>query len=293
MCVPVPYSRDMKAPNNELLTGYVFGSLTVESFAERRGTKAYWNCRCVCGVLKAIRGDSLKDGSIRSCGCLRIQTAKTKIVNLVGRTFGRLTVTDGPHKRQDQRGYFWPCLCACGARVAVHRSALLNKQTQSCGCLRREQVTERARVMGEANTTHGQTASPEWTAWRNMRLRCTDPQQTAYPNYGGRGITVCARWESFENFVADMGEKPTPQHSLGRIDNNGHYCPENCRWETQKEQQRNRRDTVFYEYNGERRCVAEWAELYGLTTAALWHRIRRGWSMERALTTPVRKRRSS
>lgn len=126
-----------------------------------------------------------------------------------------------------------------------------------------------------------------------MIQRCTNPNDKRYKNYGGRGITVCKRWRnSFEKFLEDMGEPPTKEHSIDRINNNGNYCKSNCRWVTRKEQNRNKRNNRLITYKGKTQCLIEWAEEYNINYDTLWCRIYKyGWPIEKALTTPVKKRR--
>lgn len=142
---------------------------------------------------------------------------------------------------------------------------------------------------------HRRTGSPEYVVWVNMRSRCSDPENKAFAGYGGRGITVCERWqESFEAFFADMGLRPSRNHQLDRIDNDGPYSPENCRWVSRIENCNNRRDNVLVEWRGEALTVPEWARRTGLTKYAIWQRLKLlGWDVERALTTPVRQRKRS
>ena len=139
----------------------------------------------------------------------------------------------------------------------------------------------------EAAKTHGMTGTPEWFAWRNMRNRCGRPEIRDYASYGGRGITVCERWRSFENFYADMGPRPSPKHSLDRMDVNGNYEPSNCRWATAHEQQVNTRKNVPVTYQGETHTIGEWAYRYGIDRSTLRHRLHIGWDMKRALTASV------
>jgi len=170
-----------------------------------------------------------------------------KAIDLTGQRFDRLTVVcrDG----LDRGGHYtWICRCDCGVELSVSSNSLRMGHTKSCGCYGAE-----ARL--KSNTRHGKTGTPEHNAWAEMIRRCFDPRRKCYEYYGGRGITVCNRWiENFENFYADMGPKPTPKHSIDRIDVNGNYEPSNCRWATPQEQstnQRQRKDSIFKRLNQE------------------------------------------
>lgn len=143
------------------------------------------------------------------------------------------------------------------------------------------------------NLTHGHSLrngkpSPEYVSWQHMRSRCEDKSHVHYKNYGGRGIAVCARWAIFENFLADMAERPSPNHSIDRRDCDKGYSPNNCYWATKKEQSRNRRNNHKITFRDETLCLTEWAERTGLKLITLSKRIQAGWTPERALTTPVR-----
>jgi len=136
------------------------------------------------------------------------------------------------------------------------------------------------------NQTHGMSSSPEYRAWRTMISRCKNPNASAYKNYGGRGISVCQRWvESFENFLSDMGRRPSGL-SIDRINNDGNYEPGNCRWATRTEQARNSRMAKPLTFRGETMCFSAWAERTGIHWLTLYKRIKRGWSVEKALVTP-------
>lgn len=140
---------------------------------------------------------------------------------------------------------------------------------------------------------HGQNQrgnpTKTYCSWRDMIQRCTNPKVEQYPRYGGRGIRVCEEWLIFDNFFADMGFRPTPAHSLNRINNDGNYEPSNCAWATAKEQARNRRNSRVFEMNGRKATIAEWVELTGINYPTLYYRlIISGWTTQETFTTPVK-----
>lgn len=207
---------------------------------------------------------------------------------LVGETFGRLTVIKENGRCQKTRNVLWTCSCVCGAECTVPTARLRSGNTRSCGCLHKDAARE---TQATHITKHGQCYSPEYRIWKHIHERCSKPYCKSYSRYGGRGISVCPEWESFEQFYADMGSRPSSKHSIDRIDNDGPYCKENCRWSTHKEQCNNRRSSRIIEYLGETKTLAEWSEKFGMYPGTVSHRLRSGWSVEEALTTPVRGRR--
>jgi len=196
-------------------------------------------------------------------------------VNITGNRYGRWTVLS--YIGKNKKRHVWLCRCDCGKEKVIYSGHLKNGATKSCGCLHKEIIS-----------THKQTKTKEYRAWATIKRKCLNSKDKRYPDYGGRGITVCDRWlNSFENFIEDMGMKPTPIHSIDRINNNGNYEPSNCRWATPKEQARNTRFNRTIEYKGDTMCISEIAEKYGMSHLTLRSRLSSGWSVERALSTPI------
>lgn len=210
-------------------------------------------------------------------------TTRVYAKDLVGKVFKRLTVLRLHKKPGDKykKQIFLECRCECGEVKIIPPSGLLNGSIVSCGCLRRDR-----------HLTHGMSYRPEYKAWDSMIQRCNTPSDRRYRKYGGRGITVCDEWShSFENFYMDMGDKPSPEYSLDRIDNNKGYCKDNCRWTTEAVQQRNRSNNRMFTYKGETLCFTDWANRYGLGFSTLWYRlVTQGWDIEKALLTPPGKK---
>lgn len=174
------------------------------------------------------------------------------------------------------------CECECGAVKICLTEGLSKGTCRSCGCIRSESVSQRRR-------THGGRKDAEYVTWYSMRKRCLSPTDAAYPRYGGRGITICAQWvNDYAQFLADMGPKPSPSHSIDRIDGNGNYEPSNCRWATDEQQCRNQSTSTAFTHNGETKTLTEWAKLYGISIHTLRYRVcKLGWSIAKALETPT------
>lgn len=197
------------------------------------------------------------------------------LIDLTGQTFNRWTVLSRAKQSPHSRSTRWRCKCACGTIGDIRSTQLRQGVSMSCGCL----VID---IGNLKNKTHGHSQNGErkrsqaYEAWGSMKSRCLNAKHAAFARYGGRGIRICERWKSFENFLADMGEPPTKKHTLDRENNNGDYEPSNCRWATWKQQQQNRRNNRIIEFNGERRCAADWADKTGLSRYVIYWRIRQG-----------------
>ncbi len=197
-----------------------------------------------------------------------------KLIDLVGQTFGQLTVTSKGERIMRKSGWRnqWICACSCGQITTVPTDQLKSGKTKSCGCLRQLPYAK----------THGLSNTPTYETWLAMRDRCNNPNNKAYINYGERGITVCERWNDYPNFLADMGEKPKGL-TIDRRDNNLGYSPENCHWGTDEEQRNNKRTNRMLTLNGKTQSMRLWCNELHLNYSTVRARLNRGWSAEQAL----------
>lgn len=201
--------------------------------------------------------------------------------NITGVRFGRLVVLSYAGRYGTTGRSHWNCRCECGTELKIVANALISGRTQSCGCLQREWCREH-------KATHGKSKTAEYRVWCKIKERCYVPSTRGYENYGGRGITMSESWrDSFEAFLADMGNRPSSQHEIDRKDTNGNYERGNCRWVTRIVNARNKRNGRILEFNGRSLCISEWAEELGIEPHVISTRLRRGWSVERALSTGV------
>lgn len=208
--------------------------------------------------------------------------------NLTGQTFGRLVALDfasSPH------GRMWRCRCECGAECNVPTRNLRSGNSRSCGCLQRELTSVRSRTHGATVNGHGGRPSSEYQTWQSMKDRCHNPNDTNFALYGGRGITVCDEWRNdFAAFLAHVGPKPSPRHSIDRIDNDRGYEPGNVRWATQRVQCRNRRGNVRVRFFGETLLAAELAERTGVHYCTILARAAKGYADGDLVTSHVHRR---
>lgn len=268
-----------KKPKEDL-TGKVVNKLTVVEYAGSKNGYNMWKCRCECGKEIITRTASLNNGKAKSCGCIKKVNKFRE--DLTGQVFEKLTVIEYVGYDPETRAVMWKCKCECGKEIITRKSHLKRGNSKSCGCL-----TRRA----DLNLKHGLYKHPIYNRWENMRRRCNNPNDTAYENYGGRGIKVCKEWNnSFEAFHRDMAATYKEGLTLERKDVNGDYSPENCVWATMMEQGNNKRTTRFITVFGEKMSMSEACRKYDINWNTLDHRLNKmGLSPEDAVTLPVQK----
>lgn len=252
------------------VTGQKFGRLTVLRRADKRpgDIKVWWVCKCDCGKDSVVKADSLLSGVTQSCGCLMMDVLRARREDVTGQKFGRLTAVCFDH-RAPNRASYWRFKCDCGKECVCSLSHVKAGRIASCGCYHDE-------VAGDAVRTHGMSriGSKVYAVWKNMVQRCTNPNNTRYADYGGRGIAMCPEWgDSFERFYADMGDLPFDGAEIDRIDNMGNYCRDNCRWATDREQVNNRRNTVLISLYGRTVPLAPACERFGVDYFLAYNRI--------------------
>jgi len=189
-----------------------------------------------------------------------------KATNLIGMSFGRLTVYDRCYKLRKTRNVHWKCVCICGNKRLVAGAMLKSGSTKSCGCYARQ-------ITRETNTRHGMYGTIEYRAWSRMRHRCNSKNGINYASYGGRGISVCKQWDDFRNFYKDMGKRPDGM-SLDRINNDKGYYPENCRWTTKKYQANNRRSNIWFMVDSRRWSLTAFCEEHRLNYKSIHAKLR-------------------
>lgn len=197
-------------------------------------------------------------------------------IDYTGHKYNRLTAIRFDHYKNNNS--MWLFRCDCGTEKVIAVAQVRSLGTKSCGCYNKEVASKRFRK-------HGKTETKEYKTWSKMKARCSQENDASYERYGNRGIKVCDRWlESFQNFYDDMGDAPTPKHSIDRIDNDGDYCPENCRWATQEEQNNNYSRNMFIEIGGKKQSLRRWCTDLNISYSIAYQRIRvLSWTPEQAL----------
>lgn len=262
------------------LTGARFGRLLVLGLqTDPADKKIMWRALCDCGEETTVIGGQLTSGKTKSCGCAKVDFGKAKLQDITGKVFGRWEVLRradvmSPHVK-------WVCRCSCGTEADVFGHNLTRGLSVSCGCHRSEATTK-------AKTTHGLSGTREYSTWCTLVQRMTNPNNTAYPYYGAK-FDMDPRWLNFETFYTDMGPAPTDYASLEREEGALGYWPFNVIWADSITQANNRSSNRVLEFMGRSQTLTQWCRELNLSHPAVHIRItRRGWSTERALTTPTR-----
>lgn len=245
------------------LIGQRFGKLEVMSLVKNRRAKdgcSIWTCCCDCGNTVEVESCHLGRGRKSDCGCVFLNFKKTQLIR---QRFGFLSVTEFAYIDTKYGQYYWKCLCDCGNTHIVSTSGLRSGDVKSCGCW--------SKVFPH-NLKHGMKHTTEYNIYQSILARCNNVKQGSYFNYGGRGIKVL--WNSFEEFYEDMGPRPEGL-TIERIDNDGHYYKDNCRWATRVEQANNRRNSIFIEYNGIIKTIRGWCDELGTQYKTVYQRYYR------------------
>lgn len=249
-------------------------------------------CQCDCGDVVDVNMYNLVYGHTKSCGCysrdLTVNRNLNGVEDLTGKRYGRLCVKEYMGVING-RGT-WKCVCDCGTEKLITKHDLDTGRVLSCGCLKDENIVKRS-------TKHSGCKDRLYRVWAGMKDRCYNEGNPFYRHYGGRGITVCDEWKNdyanFRECAMSNGYDSSAKHgkcTLDRIDVNENYCPENCRWVSQKVQANNKRYNLKIEYQGTIKTLSEWADYLGFTYGALYARIYEcGWTIEKAFTTEVKK----
>ena len=274
------------------LTNKQFGKLMVikrvEDYISPSGKSrdSQWLCKCECGNEVVKRKSNLCSGSTKSCGC-------GKAESLIGKTFNMLTVIERDNNKVYSNGktyVMWKCRCECGNVLSVSALHLKNGHTKSCGCMHRNNAKK-------LNYSHGGRSKDDpgknrlYGVWSNMKNRCNNQNCKEYKHYGGRGIVVCEEWEkNFESFCTwafNNGYDASVKRgkcTLDRINVDGNYCPENCRWVDQKTQCNNTRKNVRLVYNNEEHTLSEWRDITNIPIETIRWRINNGWEIKDVLS---------
>lgn len=275
--------------SHKSLIGQKFNKLTVLELhhkeklisknGKQNGYEYFYLCECECGKKIIVNSHNLTRNRVKSCGCMK---KLANIKDITGEKFGRWTVIRISHTKKkcnsSSSEVYWLCQCECGTQKILSGSVLKRGISKSCGCLQKELTKKRA-------TKHGMKNTRLYRIWHGMKGRCLNPKDKAYFLYGGRGVTVFKEWQDdFMNFYNwAIQNNYSDDLTLDRIDCNGNYEPNNCRWTTIKEQQRNRRNNTLITFNGETHCISEWAEILNIKPSTLQRRLGK-WSIEKALT---------
>lgn len=256
-----------------------------------KGYSAVFECRCGNRVI------ARPDNKPISCGCIKKRVNTAYKINLTEEMIskGRLTQVGVSFQVAAKGGRKRHAVfqCSCGKRKVFDFWSVAKGSTASCGCLTVEALKQNKHNEGRV-PKHGMTHTKAYKCWGAMIQRCTNPRNAHFGNYGGRGITVCSEWvQSFIEFFRHIGEPPSADMTIDRIDNDRGYCPGNVRWVTRKQNQRNRRVTAFVQYDGKQMSVAEFAETLNMKDSVVRRRLQAGWTIDRIVNTPIGRQRNA
>lgn len=275
-------------PKRKDITGQKFGKLTaIKPLYSNTKNSIVWECICDCGNVFECAISKLTSGNTKSCGCGKKDAVHKRLTDITGNRYNRLVVLEYAYTKGQAR--YWKCQCDCGNITYTSSNCLSTGHTKSCGCANREPTVQ----------THGLSKqTPLYFVWKELRHRCSNKNHKQYKNYGARGIKVCSEWEDFEVFYDwsvknGYTEEKLPngknKWTIDRIDVNGDYEPNNCRFVTNEEQANNKRNTLYFDYKGKKYNLTELSNEFGIERMLLYDRIHtRKWDLERAVTTPKR-----
>lgn len=235
---------------------------------------------CMLAQAQTKRLVEINVNSVQKTGSLSVSLDMKTTKDLTGKIFSRLTVISLNERRNGAS--YWNCKCECGSERIIIYHSLTQGHTKSCGCFSRDNQREK-------HTTHGASFTKEYNIWKGIKQRCFYPKHVQFDRYGGRGITMHPGWvDSYENFIKDMGPRPSSKHSVDRKDNNGNYEPGNCRWATKGEQSNNTSVTIKIPYKNSTVSLKEYCDEHKLPYATIRYRIQYyNWPIERALTEKI------
>lgn len=263
----------LKIIDYEIFTGQLFGRLTILKFTKNK-KEVFVQCKCGKKTNKKWR--DIKSGKTKSCGCL-VKEGKSRI-DMIGKTFGYLTVISRSPKRNKHKDVLWDCLCHCGKIKLCTTGALEHGGNTSCGCM-------------QGNPTHRDWNLRIRRIWVGMIARCTSPTATSYHNYGAKGVSVCKEWNDYFIFKKWALNNGYEDHlTLDRFpDKKGNYEPTNCRWATYRQQANNKSNNTVLIIDNEPKTISEWATISGINQARISSRIKNGWDYKRAVFEPINK----
>lgn len=266
----------------DIIIGQRYNDIIIVGPKKRENDYTYFGCKCArCGKEYWIQAKHI--GSAKTC---RECSEKSEIKDLSGKRFGRLVALEYMGRKNDRT--LWRCVCDCGRESIVGYTALMTGNTRSCGCLEKENLYSKEfkrsrRKSASKDFDMNIGAHPLYGLWSSMLTRCYNKSHNSYKHYGGRGIKVCDRWlpenKGFENFLKDMGPRPSPKHTIDRIDNDGNYSPENCRWATPRQQGSNKRTSIVLFYKGVRVPALDVCDATGLKYQTLSHQLKKGYDI--------------